>query len=60
MKRSEQHIPTDISFGIELKLKAKRITEYIDIPVAVKLSMKVLRYPHHRFAILTNRPVVVS
>ena len=61
MKRSEQHIPTDISFGIEMKLEMKRTTKYtIIIRVATKMSMKVPTCPHHRFSILANRPVVVS
>ena len=60
MKGSKQLIPTDISFGIEMKPKMKRTTKYTIIPVATKVSMKVPTCPHHRFSILANRPVVVS
>ena len=60
MKGSKQLIPTDISFGIEMKPKIKRTIKYTIIPVATKVSMKVPTCPHHRFSILANRPVVVS
>ena len=60
MKGSKQLIPTDISFGIEMKFKTKRTTKYTNVLAPIKVCMKVLGYLHHQFAILIDHPVVVS
>ena len=49
-----------ISFGTEMKFEIERTIKYTNISVAAKVSMKVIRYPHHQFAVLADHPVVVS
>ena len=49
-----------IPFGTEMKFEIERTIKYTDISVTTKVSMKVIRYPHHQFAVLADHPVVVS
>ena len=49
-----------ISFGTEMKFGIERTIKDTNISVATKVSMKVIRYPHHQFAVLADHPVVVS
>ena len=49
-----------ISFGTEMKFEIERTIKYTNISVTTKVSMKVIRYPHHQFAVLADHPVVVS
>ena len=60
MGRLKKCIQTNISFGAEMKFKMERMIKYTNIPGPIKVSMKVLGYPYHQFAILANHPVVVS
>ena len=60
MGRLKKCIRTNTSFGTEMKFKMERMIKYTNIPGPTEVSMKVLGYPHHQFAILANYPVVVS
>ena len=60
IERLKLDITTGILFGTEMEFNIERTIEYTNISVATKVSMKVLGYPHHRFAILVNYPVIVS
>ena len=60
MGRLKKCIRTNTSFGTEMKFKMKRMIKHTNIPGPIKVSMKVIGYPHHQPAILANHPVVVS
>ena len=60
MRRFKLHIPTNISFGTEMKFKIEGTIKYTSIPMATKVFMKVIGYPHQQFTALTNHPVIIS
>ena len=43
-----------------MKFEIERTIKYTNISVATKVPTKVIRYPHHQFAVLADHPVVVS
>ena len=49
-----EYILASISLGTEMNYNKERTTEYTNIPVPIKVCMKVLGYPHHQFTVLCD------
>ena len=47
MRRFKLHIPTNISFGTEMKSKTGRMIKYTDIRRVVKMCIEFLGYPNY-------------
>ena len=62
MRRLKLHIPTNISFGTEMKFKIGRMIKYTDICRVVKMCIEFLGYPSYCLLVpkqcrLESRPV---
>ena len=62
MRRLKLHIPTNISFGTEMKFKIKKTIRYMDIRRVAKMCIEFLGYPIYCLLVpkqcrLESRPV---